>query len=314
MLRAFSPSRDPGHLRSGPALWVGHWPVTPAAPAPAPAPVGTAFSMDTCMRRLVITAQREVASRLAALQPVETYSGCDAYRFLLEVATGLRSAVPGETNVFGQFRRAWEHYRQLGEPGGVRALAPLIARVIADTRRVREAHLRNLGGASYGSLVRRLLTPAAGERVLFVGAGELARSMLPFFRSFEIGVWNRRPAGPAFASAARLFAPAEGAEAAAWAHHVVMTTPADATNDEHWRAWLAASLSQTVVHLGRRRGDGWTSPGHVTGYDFDDMLDLRRSRDNIRSLQLERARLACYERAAALAAPPVSPRRWQATA
>lgn len=253
--------------------------------------------MDTCLRRLVLTDEPEIARALAALQPPERFTGLAAYRFLLEVTTGLRSAVPGETNVFGQFKRAWEAYRVRADRQAVATLAPVIAAAIRDTRLIRHEHLQGIGGASYGALARRLLQPRAGERVLFVGAGELARSMLAFFRGFEIGVWNRRPPGAAFAAAGRLFAPAAGAGAAAWAHHVVMTTPADATNDERWSFWLEASLAQTVLHLGRRRGEFVPGPAHATRYDLDDLFDLRHSQDNIRSLQLQRAQLACRENA-----------------
>jgi hypothetical protein len=278
-------------------LWLGHWPA-PAANSTLPAAAASrAFVLDTCLRRLVLTDEPELCRALAPLQPPERFTGLAAYRFLLEVTTGLRSAVPGETNVFGQFKRAWEAYRVHADRQAVASLAPVIAAAIRDTRVIRHEHLQGIGGASYGALARRLLQPRAGERVLFVGAGELARSMLAFFRGFEIGVWNRRPAGPAFAAAGRLFAPGEGALAAGWAHHVVMTTPADATNDERWSCWLDASLAQTVLHLGKRRGELVPGPAHATRYDLDDLFDLRHSQDNIRSLQLQRARLACRENA-----------------
>jgi hypothetical protein len=76
-----------------------------------------------------------------------------------------------------------------------------------------------------------------------------------------------------------------------------MTTPADATNDACWAAWLDASLAQTILHLGHRRGTGYCGPTHATTYDLDDLFELRRSQDNIRSLQIERARLACHDSA-----------------
>jgi len=283
-------------------LWLGHWTAS-RDPLPAlPGAMATrAFRLDTCMRRVVLTAEQRVGAQLAALQPAELFSGTDAYRFLLEVSAGLRSAVPGETNVFGQLKRAWEAHRQAGERDGVRSLAPVIAQVIRDTRRVRQLHLQNLGGASYGSLVRRLLAPDSGERVLFVGAGELARSMLPFFRAVQTGVWNRSAPGAAFAAAGRVFSPEDGAAAAGWADHVIMTTPPDALNDARWSGWLAGSLARSVVHLGQRGGSDWGCPLHVAGYDLDDVFDLRQSQDNIRSLQLQRARLACRELAAAFA-------------
>jgi hypothetical protein len=295
-------------------LWLAHWPepvTTAGLPAPA---VGRTFVMDTCLRRLVMTTDSVASRSLAALEPPQVFTGTAAYRFLIEVTTGLGSAVPGETNVFGQFKRAWEAHRSGADAASTNSLAAVVARAIQDTRAIRERHLQGIGGASYGTLARRLLQPREGERVLFVGAGELARSMLPFFRAFEVGVWNRRQPGTAFAAAPRWFAPADGPLAAAWAHHVVITTPADPQNDDCWARWLEASPVQTILHLGHRRGDARPGPAHAVSYDLDDLFELRRSQDNIRSLQLQRARLACHEAARQAATPERTVPRRAATA
>jgi hypothetical protein len=297
-----------------PQLWLGHWPAT-AIPLALPAGGAShAFVMETCLRRVVMTTDAGVSRRLATLQPPEVFTGAAAYRFLIEVTTGLRSAVPGETNVFGQFKRAWESFRSVADRQAVSSLAGVVAQAIRDTREIRHQHLQHVGGASYGTLARQLLKPGEGDRVLFVGAGELARSMLPFFGAFDIGVWNRRMPGPAFAAAARLFAPDDGARAAEWAHHVIVTTPADASNDARWARWLDTSLVLTVLHLGRRHGDALPAPIHVASYDLDDLFELRRSRDDIRALQLERARLACQDKARQAATPSVLAPRRAATA
>lgn len=289
--------------------WVAHWPLSPGVPASATPTAMGAFVLRTCLRELALTGDPAVAAQLAQHAPPEFCAGPAAYQLLLEVTTGLRSAIPGETNVFGQFRHAWAAYRGSAERSSVARLAPLVTRLVRDTRAVRHAHLGNLGGASYGSLLRRLLAPAADERVLIVGAGELARSLLPYLRSGTLGVWNRRRPDPLFARAARVFDSHEGAAAAAWAQHVVMATPADDAHDARWRNWLATGGIRTVVHLGRRRGDGWLPPPRAVAYDLDDLFDLRHARDNVRSLQLARARSACRERAAAFAAERTSPRR-----
>jgi hypothetical protein len=274
-------------------LRIAHWPGNPATLARADA---QAFVLDTCLRRLSVT----LAPMATADAAPEQRAGAAAYQLLLEVITGLQSAVPGETNVLGQFKRAWAQYRQQA-PATAAALAPIVEHALRDTRAVRQRHLQNIGGASYGPLVRRLLRAGDRDRVLFVGAGDLARSMLPFFTAFELGTWNRSLPGPQFPAAGRVFAPADGGLAAGWAHHVVLTTPADPVNDARWSSWLAGSLVQTVVHLGQRRGDEPVAPAHALGYDLDDVFDLRRSQDKIRSLQIERARHECRERARRLA-------------
>lgn len=295
-------------------LRIAHWSVDPVT-LPA-VETRAAFVLDTCMRRLVVAMDQCPAS-LARLPPAkEQHTGAAAYQLLLEVMTGLRSAVPGETNVLGQFRRAWEDYRSKADlhadsdTGGTPALEPVIAQALRDARDVRHRHLQNIGGASYGPLVRRLLKPAQGERVLFVGAGELARSMLPFFSAYELGIWNRSAPDAAFAHAGRVFAPADGAAAADWAHHVIMSTPANESNDTQWNEWLGASLVQSVIRLGHRRGDEPGGPAHALCYDLDDVFDLRRSQDTIRSLQLERARHECQALANRLSeAAPTRSRR-----
>lgn len=282
-------------------LWIGHWPYPIRCEGP---PAGDdAFVVDTCLRRLMIGASEATMRRWSAVPPPEHYAGVAGYRFLLEVATGLKSAIAGETNVFGQIRRAWEAHRQAARPASLAALAPLMTRLITDTRAIRREHLQGIGGASYGALVRRLLAPADGANVLLVGAGELARTMLGCFHNQEVGVWNRSRPGPGFARAARRFAPDEADAAARWAHHVVIATPADPGNDALWMERLASGPARSAVHLGHRDTEPLDWPAFLLGYDLDDIFELRRQRENTRSLQLERARHACRERALQLWQP-----------
>lgn len=284
-------------------LVVGHWPQG-AAPVPAGAGLATVWRIDTCLRSLLVGAGQAAASSITALAPPEAHHGDAAYAFLLEFSCGLKSAIPGETNVFGQFRRAWETFRDNAPAAVAGALAPVVTGLVRDTRAIRSAHLDGIGGASYGGLVRRLLRAAPAEPLLVIGAGELAQSLLPFFRAQSIGTWSRRPPGPAFAAAGRVFAAEAGAEAARWARHIVITTPADPANDGRWLGWLeAGGTARTLVHLGRRRGSGQPWPAGIRSHDLDDVFDLRRSQQNIRSLQIARAGLECRQRA----------REWAAT-
>jgi hypothetical protein len=278
-------------LAAADRLWVGHWPTPPAVAVAVPG----AFVLDTCLRRCVVTLGEHPA--LAAPQ---CFAGRHAYQFLLEVATGLRSAIPGETNVFGQLRRA--ALDPVARAAMTPDLALLIERLIADTRAIRAEHLDGIGGASYGTLVRRLLRPAPGTAVLLIGAGNLARSLLPFLRHCRLGICSRSPPGADFAPADRRFAASEAATAAAWAAQVILTTPADDAHDRRWSACLDDGKPRPLVHLGRRRHEPVSWPGNVRAYDLDDVFDLRRTQDNIRSLQIERARQACHERALRLAA------------
>ncbi len=238
--------------------------------------------------------------------PTERESGPDAYRLLLEITTGLRSAVPGETNVFGQFKDAWAASRSRRQPAQVARLAPLMHRLINDTKTIRTEYLHGIGGASYGSLVRRLVTPRPEDRILFVGAGNLAQSMLPFFKLFDVGLWNRSAIDRPPENVTHYFRPEQGHHAARWANHVILTTPPDPTNDGLWCEWIGASV-RTVVHLGYRSNrDPVTGAFPVTRktrirtYTLDDVFALRQTQAERRSTQLAHARAACRDRAGRL--------------
>lgn len=267
--------------------------------------------MDTCLRQIRV--RMTTAGALPAWpsnsqgkeSPAapELRSGNDAYRFLLEVTTGLCSAIPGETNVFGQFKKAWLNFRCTGEAVEVAQLAPTIHRLINDTKAIRQEHLEGIGGCSYGSLARKLIAPRPGDKILFVGAGDLARSMLPLFSSHRLGFWHYRDIEVPNSLIERVFLPDQGQVAASWANHVILTTPADKHNDANWQDWLSATRVRTVVHLGQHSGQGralkrnWGNA--LARYDLADMLALRREQNDHRSEQLMLARAACRQRAKA---------------
>lgn len=282
-------------------LWVADWPKTYDG---AGLPSGVCarlrehgMLLDTCLRQLYVAVEpSDLAAHVdvrAAADGLTLHFGIDAYRYLLEVATGLRSRVPGETNVFGQFKSAWEDHRAHAGAASVARMAPWVHRLINDARMIRREHLDGIGGASYGTLVRRLLSPGKGDRVLFVGAGQLAQSMLPFFDSFDTGGWNRRPICAQRFPADRHFGPQEASDAADWASHVVLTTPADDANDNRWQTLLADSAVGTIVHLGRRRCE-WADNRHIrTSFGLEDVFELRRRQADFRSAQLRLAQAAC---------------------
>jgi hypothetical protein len=289
-------------------LQVTHW--SPRTRLPGDA--GPGLFIDTCLRQVYVDLRP--TTRLADLPssgrhaPPERTSGIDAYQLLLEITTGLRSAVPGETNVFGQFKNAWLAFRSCGKRPEVARLAPFMHRLINDTKAIRTKHLHGIGGASYGSLVRKLVAPRPEDRILFVGAGNLAQSMLPLFRNFDVGLWNRSPLCSPPESVSTLFRPEHGRHAARWADHLILTTPPDSVNDGRWHEWIAAAMFdapvKTIVHLGYRDASNGgagrmalsRNPPTRT-YDLEDVLALQRVQNDRRSTRLAHARAACRERA-----------------
>jgi hypothetical protein len=254
------------------------------------------FFLDTCLRQLAVMLNTNDLPRTAD-QQVEWYTGAAAYSFLLQTATGLNSSIPGETNILGQFRQGWNNWRKTSNAEQVCPLHTTMHRLFSDSREIRRNYLQGIGGNSYGSLVRKLLQPNADAKILFVGAGKLAHSMTSLFSGCATGVWHYRPLTETFGKDSLVFSERSSAEAASWATHMVLTTPADDAID---RMWLEAPNQhiRSIVHLGRRRAepgvwDDLRQKGGPDYFDLDDIFDLRHAQSSARSLQIHRARKAC---------------------
>ncbi len=132
----------------------------------------------TCMRTLYIGDVRiyDVSSALYS-EHYEIYIGYDAYKLLLEIVSGIRSRLLGETEILAQFKEVLKNEvlpkNSLGD-----YLKKLRDQIIEDSRKIRSGHLRHLGDQSYGGLANRYLK-STKEVVLF-GTGNLAIKVLPW--------------------------------------------------------------------------------------------------------------------------------------
>lgn len=107
-------------------------------------------------------------------------TGEKAYKFLLETACGLHSPVVGETEVFGQFKTfksktSWSYPLQV-----------VMDNLITDTKRTRDKFLKDLGGQSYGSVVRKHAKDV--RSVAFMGSGQFTQELLPWVYKEEKSV------------------------------------------------------------------------------------------------------------------------------
>lgn len=105
------------------------------------------------------------------------YVGAAAKKFLLEVVCGLHSPVRGETEVHGQYKEL------LSRIPKEHALYSQLVSLHLKARQVRDRYLRGLGSQSYGSLARRKVR--AADEIHILGAGGLARKMLPWLMKLE---------------------------------------------------------------------------------------------------------------------------------
>ncbi len=105
-----------------------------------------------------------------------------AARHAIRVAAGLESMVPGEPQILGQVRRAYEIARRLKTTGPV--LSRLMQFSLAAGRRVRrESGLASSRSVAHAALAfcRREWGTVEGRRILVVGAGEIGALVVRVF-------------------------------------------------------------------------------------------------------------------------------------
>jgi glutamyl-tRNA reductase len=101
--------------------------------------------------------------------------GQEAARHLLRVACGADSQVLGDVQVLGQVRQAGGVADEAGTLGP--RLRRLLGHAVRAGRRAREETAIGRGAASLGSALASLLSGRGSERILVLGAGDVARDI-----------------------------------------------------------------------------------------------------------------------------------------
>ncbi|TGL03251.1 glutamyl-tRNA reductase [Leptospira bouyouniensis] len=137
---------------------------------------------QTCQRSLVFTDKRifpiETSDRF--LNGWEVYHGFDAYRFLLEVVSGLRSKLFGESEIQAQFRDRFREENTCGSNFAV-SLLRLRDQILEHTKQIRSKYLTGIGRQTYGSITESYLQNH--NEVTLLGTGKLVDSILPYLVS-----------------------------------------------------------------------------------------------------------------------------------
>jgi glutamyl-tRNA reductase len=150
---------------------------------------GEAVVLSTCNRTEVylegdgLDRARELLERRAGLTRAELEAvleirvGAEAVEHLLRVAAGLDSQLPGEAQILGQVREAYELARAAGATGAV--LNRLFEHALHTGKRVRaETGLGTTPAAvpaAAAALAREVVGELAGRRVLVIGAGKMGQ-------------------------------------------------------------------------------------------------------------------------------------------
>jgi glutamyl-tRNA reductase len=173
-------------------------------------PIEEAVLLSTCNRfEIYLRAQDAHAAQSAVRSHWEARQGgplrsdqfyCleseDAVRHLFRVASGLDSMVPGEHEILGQVKQAYQTAQQNGFTG--KLLNVLFQRSLFVGKRVRTETGLALGSASVASvavtLAERIFGSLAGRRVLVLGAGAMAELAVKHLQSqkvLSVSVANR---------------------------------------------------------------------------------------------------------------------------
>lgn len=134
---------------------------------------------ETCCRKIWMAPEGQ-------LHGPGLYEGIEAYKFLLEVITGLHSPVFGETEVLGQFKVFLGQQKQ--NPNFV-FFTDWARWLLEDVKVLRTNHLQGKGCHSYGSLLRKHLETR--EPLWIIGAGQFVQELLPWLGNHDITLWVR---------------------------------------------------------------------------------------------------------------------------
>src|SRR6266478_2489107 len=150
--------------------------------------LGEIVLLSTCNRVEIYGTTRQAMGHIKALlqlfcsephdlEPhIYLYEGASAVRHLLRVAAGLDSLVPGETEITGQIKNAYELARNAGLTG--RVLNRLFQRAFQATKEIRTRTGIGRGTVSIKSTAAELIgkTDLSQQSIMVLGAGEMAES------------------------------------------------------------------------------------------------------------------------------------------
>ncbi len=255
--------------------------------------------IHTCQRSIILS-----TNALALLGARRQFSGLEAYEFLLRFACGLESEIKGETDVFGQVKSVFKKMNQ-ETPHLAAEWNHVFLKIFEDTKDIRAQYLQGIGGNTYGTLSRRLLNPTADDQVLILGAGQISKSVAPYFAEFNLKIWNRSPERLAELKAELtkkghtqveyLTLDSELKSAMETATIIILATPpgsaAEASTLE-----VCKDSSKKILHLGGQTQDTYAFIDHPHFSSLTDLFLIEKEQSELRSKQVQQAIVACHTR------------------
>ena len=130
----------------------------------------------TCMRSVYIGDQRLLSTTsYYTLYDYEVHTGYKAYSLLLEIVSGVRSKLYGETEVQSQFNERFSKQNLLDSPLSS-YLIRLKDQILENVKQIRSEYMKGKGRLTYGGAADSLLPKDTSIAVY--GTGKLAESIL----------------------------------------------------------------------------------------------------------------------------------------
>lgn len=262
------------------------------------------LEIKTCQRTVLLSPSTLSLSGLSLSGCSRQFEGAEAYEFLLRFASGLESEIKGETDVFGQVKNA---YRNLAEtqPSLATSFRTLFLNLFEDTKEIRAEYLRGIGGNTYGALARRLLAPQANDRVVILGAGQLSKSVAPYFAETQLTIFNRSLERldelklelfkKGYSNIRFISNEADLKTELHFASTVILATPAKADLDS--LVIQCSSPSAKILHLGGQAAEvTHFAASHRKALSLTDLFALEKEQDLFREKQIKQAMDACHSR------------------
>ncbi len=261
------------------------------------------FQISTCQRTLFLTSLHPQIKKTFSTAR-RLFIGPDAYEFLLRFSSGLESEIKGETDVFGQVKTA---FKNLSSQNSRLAelLQPIFLKLFEDTKEIRAQFLQGIGGNTYGALARRLLNPSPSDRVLVIGAGDISKSVSPYFSDFQLTIWNR--SNNRLLELHQDFAK-KGIQASLLSDEnslsteiqnaslIIIATPFGSIEKTLESALIQnTSSNKRILHLGAQSKE--TTKLGFSCLSLTDLFEMEREQGELREKQVRQAMQACHERA-----------------
>jgi glutamyl-tRNA reductase len=145
------------------------------------------FIMKTC-QRILILADRPITYHLTIDENSRktVLKNKEAYTFVIEMLCGLKSRLIAENEIVHQFKKELTGY--LLNHTRSKTLIILLQKMLQDSKKIRENHLKGISQKTYAALTRKIVKKQAfelnikNEEIIIFGSGKLAIDLIGQFK------------------------------------------------------------------------------------------------------------------------------------